>query len=64
LIGKRLSVIEKYISDDLLAIVVTNQLIKEIVEVTNRERLKKYFPAKHCEDVFDIPILKNFMGRR
>jgi putative PIN family toxin of toxin-antitoxin system len=44
LIGKRLSIIEKYISNRQIIIVTTDQLIEEIKEVTNREDLKKYFP--------------------
>jgi putative PIN family toxin of toxin-antitoxin system len=44
LIGKRLSIVEKYISNCQIIIVTTNQLIEEIKEVTGREQLKKYFP--------------------
>lgn len=44
LVGKRLSFIKNYISSDQITIVTTEQLLKEIKEVTSRERLKKYFP--------------------
>jgi len=44
LIGKRLSVVEKYVSNHQLIIVTTDQLIKEIKKVTDRESLRKYFP--------------------
>jgi len=44
LIGKRLSVIEKYISNRQIIIVIADQLIEEIKNVTSREYLKKYFP--------------------
>ena len=44
LIGKRLSIIEKYISNRQIIIVTTDQLVEEIKEVTNRDDLKKYFP--------------------
>ena len=44
LIGKRLSIIEKYITDRQIIIVITDQLIEEIKEVTGRENLRKYFP--------------------
>ena len=44
LIGKRLSVIEKYISNRQIIIVITGQLIEEIKEVTSRESMRKYFP--------------------
>jgi putative PIN family toxin of toxin-antitoxin system len=45
LIGKRLSIIEKYIADRQIIIIITDQLIEEIKEVTSRARLQKYFPA-------------------
>ena len=43
LIGKRLSVVEKYISNRQVIIVTTGQLIEEIKEVTKRAYLRKYF---------------------
>ena len=46
LIGRRLSIIKKYISDGILQIVTTEQLLTEIKMVTNREKLKKYFPEE------------------
>jgi len=44
LIGKRLSVVSKYISNRQITIVTTAQLIEEILEATNRKKLRKYFP--------------------
>ena len=44
LIGKRLSIVEKYISNRQVTIVMTDQLLEEIKEVTSREGFKKYFP--------------------
>jgi len=44
LIGKRLSVVEKYISNRQIIVVTTDRLIEEIREVTGRESLRKYFP--------------------
>ncbi|GHT89330.1 twitching motility protein PilT [Bacteroidia bacterium] len=44
LIGKRLSIIEKYIANRQMTIIVADHLIEEIKEVTSRERLQKYFP--------------------
>ena len=44
LIGKRLSIIEKYISNRQIIVVVCEQLIEEIKEVTGREHVSKYFP--------------------
>jgi putative PIN family toxin of toxin-antitoxin system len=45
LIGKRLSIIEKYITNRQITIIVADHLIEEIKEVTSRERLQKYFPS-------------------
>jgi len=44
LIGKRLSIVEKYISNRQVIIVMTDQLLEEIKEATSRESLRKYFP--------------------
>jgi len=44
LIGKRLAKIKQYISDGGITIITTEQLLTEIKIVTNREKLKKYFP--------------------
>ena len=44
LIGKRLAFIKSFIVDGRFTIVITDQLLEEIKEVTSRERLKKYFP--------------------
>jgi len=46
LIGKRLTKIRKYISDGSITIITTEQLLTEIKIVTNREKLKKYFPEE------------------
>lgn len=44
LIGKKLAVIKDYIINGEIKIVVTEQLIDEIKEVTGRSAVKKYFP--------------------
>ena len=44
LIGKQLAIIEKYIANRQITIVTTDQLLKEIQDVTNKNSLKKYFP--------------------
>ena len=46
LIGKRLSFIKNCISSGQITIVTTEQLLKEIKEVTSRERLKNIFRKK------------------
>ena len=51
LIGKRLSIIKNHIADRQITIVITQQLLDEIINVTSREKLKKYFPvAKNDSD--------------
>jgi putative PIN family toxin of toxin-antitoxin system len=54
LIGKRLSFIKNYISIGQITIVTTDQLLKEIKEVTGRERLKKYFPQQSVEELLEL----------
>ena len=44
LIGKRLAFIKAYISNGEISIVTTDELLKEIIEVTSRERLKNISP--------------------
>jgi len=54
LIGRRLSIIKKYISDGILQIVTTEQLLTEIKMVTNREKLKKYFPEESVKELVEL----------
>ena len=54
LIGKRLSFIKDYISNGEIILVITPQLLKEIKEVTGREKLKKYFPKKSVEELIEL----------
>ena len=54
LIGKRLSFIKNYISNGQITIVTTEQLLKEIKEVTSRERLKKYFPQESVIELLQL----------
>jgi putative PIN family toxin of toxin-antitoxin system len=54
LIGKRLSFIKNYISTGQITIVTTEQLLKEIKEVTGRERLKKYFPQESVIELLEL----------
>lgn len=51
LIGKRLSFIKKYIDDGKITIVMTDLLFTEIKEVTNREKLQKYFPKNNVTEL-------------
>lgn len=54
LIGKRLSFIKNYISDGQITIIITQQLLDEIKEVTSRERIKKYFPKESVSEFLDL----------
>ncbi|GAB1450489.1 hypothetical protein MASR2M47_05450 [Draconibacterium sp.] len=52
LIGKRLARIKQYISEGSITIVITEQLLTEIKMVTNREKLKKYFPKESVKELY------------
>lgn len=54
LIGKRLSKIKQYISDERIKIITTEQLLTEINIVTNRKRLKKYFPKESVKELIEL----------
>lgn len=54
LIGKRLSKIKQYISDGSVTIITTEQLLSEIKIVTNRKKLKKYFPKKSVKELIEL----------
>jgi putative PIN family toxin of toxin-antitoxin system len=54
LIGKRLSFIKKYIANRQIIIIVTQLLLIEIKEVTNREKLKKYFPVESVDELMEF----------
>jgi uncharacterized protein len=54
LIGKRLSFIKNYISSGQITIITTEQLLREIKEVTGREHLKKYFPEESVIELLEL----------
>lgn len=54
LIGKRLSKIKRHISDRNITIITTEQLLTEIKTVTNREKLKKYFPKESVKELIEL----------
>lgn len=56
LIGKKLSIIKDYISSGEIKIVITQQLLDEIKDVTTRPRIKKYFPQQSVNEL--IALLK------
>jgi uncharacterized protein len=54
LIGKRLSRIKRYIADGSITIIITEQLLTEIKTVTDRERLRKYFPKDCVHELIEL----------
>jgi len=54
LIGKHLAKIKQYISDGSITIITTEQLLTEIKIVTNREKLKKYFPEESVKELVEL----------
>lgn len=54
LIGKRLSIIKQLISDGSITIITTEQLLVEIITVTSREKLKKYFSKKAVNELIEL----------
>lgn len=58
LIGKKLSTIIKYVKDATIQIIVTNELLEEIIDVTSRKKFQKYFTPQQVEKL--IELLKTF----
>lgn len=54
LIGRRLSSIKTHLINAQIVIITTQQLLNEIKEVTDRERLKKYFPKESVIELLDF----------
>jgi len=54
LVGKRLTKINRYITDGTITIVTTEQLLLEIKTVTKQEKLKKYFPKESVEELIEL----------
>ncbi len=54
IIGKRLSFLNEYISNEEITIIYCNQLLDELREVTARPKLKKYFPKNEVEDMIAL----------
>jgi len=46
LIGKKLSVVKSHIENSSIKIIITNQLLQEIINVTARPKLQKYFSVE------------------
>ena len=54
LIGKRLTSLTNFISNEQIEIIITEQLLLEIEIVTQRPKLKKYFPKDKVETLFSL----------
>ena len=54
LIGKRLQMIQEYIVDENITIIITEQLLVEIKAVTKRPKLRKYFPQHKVIELIDF----------
>jgi putative PIN family toxin of toxin-antitoxin system len=54
LIGRRLAKIKQLISNGSIKIIVTEQLLLEIKTVTNRDKLKKYFPKESIKELIEL----------
>jgi uncharacterized protein len=72
LIGKRLQFIKDLITTQELIVVISNLLLVELKTVTERPKLKKYFPEDKVENLIDFlltigekhdPEVKNFISR-
>jgi len=59
LIGRELQFLSKLIADKRITIVLSKQLLKEIKEVTSREKISKYFKP---EKVIELLKLLNLIG--
>jgi uncharacterized protein len=54
LIGRRLAYVRSLLSNRSLTIVVCKQLLDEIRLVTDREKLKKYFPKSSVKELLEL----------
>lgn len=54
LIGKRLFGLQKLILDERIKVIATQQLLLEIRLVTQKEKLKKYFPLDRVNEQISI----------
>jgi len=57
LIGKKLSSLKSLISNKSIQIIVSDELIGEIENVTNRPKLRKYFPQEKVNDFIKLLII-------
>ncbi len=54
LIGKQLATLRQQIVNERVTIITTSQLFAEIIEVTSREKLRKYFPSTKVLELISL----------
>ena len=54
LIGKKLAGLLDFLSDEKVELVVSQELLNEVLEVASRPKLKKYFSQEHLNDSRDF----------
>ena len=54
LIGKKLTIIKDYISSGEIKVVITQQLLDEIRDVSGRPAIKKYFPQHNVTELIAL----------
>lgn len=54
LIGKKLSSLKSLIANQNILIIISDELIEEIEEVTSRPKLRKYFPPEKVKDFINL----------
>lgn len=54
LIGKKLSRLKEFIFNGSITLIITDQLIEEIRIVTQRKKLKKYFPKNSVKELLEL----------
>lgn len=54
LIGKRLTFIKNYIASGEISLIITQQLLDEIRNVTSREKLRRYFPKESVTELIEL----------
>lgn len=54
LIGKKLSNIKNYIKDSTISIIISNELLSELIDVTKRTKLQKYFSTSNSVELIDL----------
>ena len=54
LIGKKLASLKDFIVEEKVILIICEQLLTEIKEVTSRPKIKKYFPEAKVDELIDF----------